>query len=64
MELVRRDDFRGTEEGVKDEVRLRVVEQVIGWLWNEIGKLATRGNAGYVPLIYSINQPSKYQIFE
>jgi hypothetical protein len=48
MELVRRDELRGTEEGAKDEVRLGVAEQIIGWLSNEIGKLAKRGNAEYV----------------
>ncbi|KAF9479098.1 ARM repeat-containing protein [Pholiota conissans] len=50
MELVRRDELRGTEEGEKDEARFGVAEQIIGWLSNEIGKLAKKGSAdSYAP---------------
>ncbi|KAH9485783.1 eIF-2-alpha kinase activator gcn1 [Psilocybe cubensis] len=45
IELVRRDELRGTEEGAKDEVRLGVAEQVLGWFSNEVGKLAKKGNS-------------------
>ena len=45
MELVRRDELRGTEEGAQDEVRLGVAEQIIGWLSNEIGRLTKKGNS-------------------
>ncbi|KAF8959922.1 armadillo-type protein [Flammula alnicola] len=50
LELVRRDELRGTEEGAKDEVRLGVAEQILGWLSNEIGRLAKRGSSdSYAP---------------
>lgn len=45
MELVRRDEVRGTDEGTKDEVRLGVTEQVLGWFSNEVGKLAKKANS-------------------
>lgn len=50
MELVRRDELRGTPGGAQDEARFGVAEQIIGWLANEIGRLARRGNAEYVAL--------------
>jgi len=43
MELVRRDELRGTEEGAQDEVRLGVAEQILGWLSNEVGRLTKKG---------------------
>ncbi|KAF8911690.1 armadillo-type protein [Gymnopilus junonius] len=50
MELVRRDELRGTEEGAKDEVRLGVAEQILGWLSNEVGRLSKKGNSdSYAP---------------
>lgn len=45
IELVRRDELRGTEEGAKDEVRMGVAEQILGWFSNEVGKLAKKGNS-------------------
>lgn len=45
MELVRRDELRGTEEGAQDEVRLGVEEQILGWLSNEVGRLTKKGNS-------------------
>ena len=45
MELVRRDELRGTEEGARDEVRLGVSEQILGWLSNEVGRLMQKGNS-------------------
>ena len=51
MELVRRDEVRGTENGPQDEVRLGVAEQILGWLSNEVGRITKKGNAEYVPLI-------------
>lgn len=45
MELVRRDELRGTKEGAQDEVRLGVAEQILGWLSNEVGRLTKKGNS-------------------
>ena len=45
MELVRRDELRGTDEGAKDEVRMGVAEQILGWLSNEVGRLVKKGNS-------------------
>lgn len=50
MELVRRDELRGTDEGAKDETRMGVADQIIGWLSNEVGGLVKRGNAEFVLL--------------
>jgi len=45
IELVRRDELRGTEGGAADEVRLGVAEQILGWLSNEVGRLSRKGHA-------------------
>lgn len=45
MELVRRDEIRGTPEGPADETKLGVSEQIIGWLSNEVGRLSKRGSS-------------------
>ncbi|TFK45118.1 armadillo-type protein [Crucibulum laeve] len=45
MELVRRDELRGREEGAVDEAKLGVAEQILGWLSNEVGRLAKRGSS-------------------
>lgn len=45
MELVRRDEIRGTPEGPADETKLGVAEQIIGWLSNEVGRLSKRGSS-------------------
>jgi len=45
MELVRRDELRGTKGGAQDEVRLGVAEQILGWLSNEVGRLTQKGNS-------------------
>lgn len=45
MELVRRDELRGTDEGAKDEFRMGVAEQILGWLSNEVGRLVKKGNS-------------------
>ena len=37
LELVRRDELRGTAAGTEDEVKFGVAEQMIGWLANEKG---------------------------
>jgi hypothetical protein len=47
MELVRRDERRGTPNGPPDETRLGVAEQVLGWLSNEVGRFAKGGIAKY-----------------
>ena len=54
MELVRRDELRGAPGGAQDEVRFGVAEQIIGWLANEVGRLARRGNAEYVHFLLHI----------
>lgn len=45
MELVRRDELRGTPEGPADEPKLGVAEQVLGWLSIEVSRLAKRGSS-------------------
>ncbi len=52
MELVRKDEIRGTEQGPKDEVKLGVTEQILGWLSNEVETLSKRSNAEYVSMKY------------
>jgi hypothetical protein len=41
MELVRRDELRGTPGGAPDENKLGVTEQILGWLSNEVSRFAT-----------------------
>ncbi|KAL0955554.1 hypothetical protein HGRIS_001793 [Hohenbuehelia grisea] len=43
MELVRRDELRGTPDGAVDETRMGVAEQILGWLGHEVGRVAKRG---------------------
>jgi hypothetical protein len=45
MELVRRDELRGTPKGAQDETKMGVAEQIIGWLGVEVGRVAKRGVA-------------------
>lgn len=45
MELVRRDEVRGTEQGPADEAKMGVAEQILGWLSNEVGTLTKKGTA-------------------
>jgi hypothetical protein len=40
MELVRRDELRGTPEGAVDETKLGVTEQILGWLSNEVARFS------------------------
>ncbi|KAF5363220.1 hypothetical protein D9758_008404 [Tetrapyrgos nigripes] len=50
MELVRRDELRGTEKGAIDEQKMGVTEQILGWLSNEVSRLAKRNSASsYAP---------------
>jgi hypothetical protein len=49
MELVRRDELRGTEKGAIDEQKMGVTEQILGWLSNEVSRLSKRGSARCVP---------------
>ncbi|RDB20660.1 eIF-2-alpha kinase activator gcn1 [Hypsizygus marmoreus] len=50
MELVRRDESRGSSEGAGSELKLGVTEQVLGWLSNEVTRLAKRGSpSSYAP---------------
>ncbi|TFK50812.1 ARM repeat-containing protein [Heliocybe sulcata] len=46
MEIVRRDELRGTPEGKPDESKLGVTEQILGWLANEVGGIHKRGATG------------------
>lgn len=38
--LVRRDELRGTPEGEPNESKLGVTEQVLGWMSQEVGRMA------------------------
>ncbi|THU98405.1 ARM repeat-containing protein [Dendrothele bispora CBS 962.96] len=50
MELVRRDELRGTEKGAIDEQKMGVTEQILGWLSHEVSRLSKRGSASsYAP---------------
>ncbi|KAJ7600549.1 armadillo-type protein [Mycena floridula] len=50
MELVRRDECRGTDQGPADEMKLGVAEQILGWLSNEVTRLSQRGSSSsYAP---------------
>ena len=44
MELIRRDETRGVSGGVPGEAKFGVAEQIVGWLSNEVGRLAKRGS--------------------
>ncbi|KAF8230282.1 hypothetical protein L208DRAFT_1282749 [Tricholoma matsutake] len=45
MELVRRDELRGTPEGAVDENKLGVTEQIIGWLSNKVSRFAKHASS-------------------
>lgn len=40
MEMVRRDELRGTPEGAEDEQKLGITEQILGWLSHEVARLS------------------------
>ncbi|KAJ3552008.1 hypothetical protein NM688_g4384 [Phlebia brevispora] len=40
VELVRRDEVRGTPADTSGEGRLGVAEQIVGWLWHEVHKFS------------------------
>ena len=42
MALVRRDELRGTPQGEPNESKLGVVEQVLGWMAQEVGRIQKR----------------------
>jgi hypothetical protein len=44
MELVRRDELRGTLQGSSDENKLGVTHQILGWLANEVKGISKRGS--------------------
>lgn len=54
VELVRRDELRGTPGGEPDESKLGVTEQILGWLTNEVGRISQR--PGYVPYLISLDE--------
>lgn len=54
IELVTRDELRGTIDGPVDENKLGVTEQVLGWLSHEVGKLAKRGSSRCVSRSHSM----------
>ncbi|PSR76114.1 hypothetical protein PHLCEN_2v8664 [Hermanssonia centrifuga] len=45
IELVRRDELRGTSPEDANETKLGVTEQIVGWLANEVDKFAKRSSA-------------------
>ena len=45
IELVRRDELRGSDAGEQNEVKLGVAEQILGWLSHEVGRLTKNGNS-------------------
>jgi hypothetical protein len=45
MELVRRDELRGSLEGAQDENKLGVTEQILGWLSNEVSHFAKHASS-------------------
>jgi len=45
MELIRRDEIRGTDSGPTGETKLGVTEQILGWLSNEVGHLSKHGSS-------------------
>ena len=45
IELVRRDEMRGSDAGEQNEVKFGVAEQILGWLSHEVAKLAKNGNS-------------------
>ncbi|EKM53603.1 uncharacterized protein PHACADRAFT_125439 [Phanerochaete carnosa HHB-10118-sp] len=45
VELVRRDELRGTPEGEQDAERMGVAEQIVGWLAQEVDRMAKRPSA-------------------
>lgn len=45
MELVRRDELRGTPKGAQDETKMGVADQIIGWLCEEVGRVPKPGTA-------------------
>ena len=51
IELVRRDELRGSDAGEQNEVKLGVAEQILGWLSHEVGRLAKNGNSKWVIVI-------------
>ena len=53
MELIRRDQARGLSGGVPVEAKFGVAEQIVGWLSNEVGRLAKRGSPRQVFLFNS-----------
>ncbi|KAI0366693.1 ARM repeat-containing protein [Pilatotrama ljubarskyi] len=43
--LVRRDELRGTPQGEPDESKFGVTEQVLGWMSQEVGRIAKRSSS-------------------
>jgi hypothetical protein len=46
MELVKRDELRGSSKGDPEESKLGVTEHILGWLANEVGRISKRGTPG------------------
>lgn len=40
--MVRRDELRGTPEGEQDESKFGVMEQILGWMSSEVGRIQKR----------------------
>ncbi|KAI0764358.1 ARM repeat-containing protein [Trametes elegans] len=45
ISLVRRDELRGTPRGETEESKLGVTEQVLGWMSQEVGRIAKRSSS-------------------
>ncbi|KDQ56445.1 hypothetical protein JAAARDRAFT_36597 [Jaapia argillacea MUCL 33604] len=45
MEMIRRDELRGTDKGPPDESKLGVTEQILGWLHNEVNRISKKGTS-------------------
>ena len=63
MELVKRDELRGTAEGDLEENKLGVTEQILGWLANEVGRISKRGVSGYVSELFCSKLKPQVDVF-
>lgn len=54
MELIKRDELRGSQGDESSEVKLGVVEQILGWLSNEVARLS-KGSPRSVMVFVPVN---------
>ncbi len=55
--LVRRDELRGTPQGEADESKFGVTEQVLGWMSQEVGRIAKRPRCVHLDPLLSTALP-------